>query len=207
MRLRGFYFITDRKLSLNGIIEDARQAVKGGACVVQYRDKLASSREMLENALKLKKLCRRIPLIVNDRVDIALASGADGVHLGQDDLPCALARKLLGRKKIIGVTVGSLKEAREALIAGADYLGVAPVFATSTKPDAGRAVGLKTVREIRKAVPLPLVAIGGITLENAPQAFAAGAQSVAALSGLLRRRDIAGRVRIFSGLSSPGAML
>jgi thiamine-phosphate diphosphorylase len=137
---------------------------------------------------------------VNDRVDIALAVGADGVHLGQEDLPIEIARKLLGRKKVIGLTVHSLAEARQALAAGADYLGVGPIFATLTKPDAGPPAGIQLIRQIKRAVKIPLVAIGGINLANAPEVIRAGADGLCAISAVVSGEDVRTEVGKFQRL-------
>ena len=188
--LRGYYFITDARLSLGGNLHDLAEAVAAGSPVVQYRAKDLSTREMLAEAMALRALCRKTCFLVNDRVDIALASGADGVHLGQDDLPLPQARALLGPGKLIGLTVHNLAEAETAVREGADYLGVSPIFATQTKADAGPPAGIALVRELRQATKLPIVAIGGITLRNAPDVIAAGADCVCAISAVVTRPDV-----------------
>jgi thiamine-phosphate pyrophosphorylase len=133
-------------------------------------------------------------------VDVALAAAADGVHLGQDDLPYAAARRLLGQKRIIGLTVGSLAEALEAQSLGADYLGVSPIFPTRTKADAGAAGGLVLLREIRKQVSLPLIAIGGITLTNAAAVIGAGADGVCAISAVVTKDNVKAEIEKFQAL-------
>lgn len=188
--MKGFYFITDEGLSRTDIFHDVREAVSAGAACVQYRSKSASSAKLFAEALKIRTLCRGIPLIINDRVDIALAVSADGVHLGQDDLPVPVARTLVGKNKVIGVTVHSVEEAVRAVEEGADYLGVSPVFGTLTKHDAGRPAGVGLVSAVRKECPVPLVAIGGITLENAPSVVASGADAVCAISAVLGAQDL-----------------
>jgi thiamine-phosphate pyrophosphorylase len=175
-------------------------AVAAGVSLVQYRAKDQSLRAMLAEALELKELCRGARFVVNDRVEVALAVEADGVHLGQDDLPCDAARRLLGPGKIIGVTVGSLMEARAAARQGADYLGVSPIFPTGTKPDAGAPTGLALLRDIRKAVSLPLAAIGGITLANCPEVIAAGADLVCAISAVVITADVRAEIAKFQRL-------
>jgi len=184
--VKGFYFVTDSKLSRNGIINDVKSAISAGVKIVQYREKTKPAREMYQEALVLRKLCRHITFIVNDRVDIALAAGADGVHLGQEDLSCSIARRILGKNKIIGVTTHNLQEATLAQKQGADYLGVSPIFATKTKLDAGPPKGIGLISRIKRDVPLPLVAIGGINLSNAPQAILAGADCLTAISAVLK---------------------
>lgn len=198
--IRGYYFITDSGLSRKGIFSDCRHAMAAGVGVVQYRAKDISSRQMLDEALRLRTICAKALFLVNDRVDIALACGADGVHLGQEDMSCVCARRLLGRKAVIGVTVHSVKEALAAQREGADYLGVSPVFATTTKQDAGRPAGLALVRAVRCRTRLPLAAIGGITLENAGQVIESGADAVCAISQVVSHADVKARIRAFQSL-------
>jgi len=198
--MRGFYFITHRPLSPAGLVADVATAVAAGVTVVQYRDKEADGRTLYTEARRLREVCRGILFLVNDRVDVALAVDADGVHLGQRDLPCPVARRLLGPRKIIGVTVSSLAEARQAIRDGADYLGVSPIFATRTKADAGPPAGLRLLAEIRAETGLPLIAIGGITLENAPEVVAAGADGLCAISALYARGELGEAIREFQRL-------
>ncbi len=172
--MKGYYFITDAALSRRGNMSDVKDALAAGVKIVQYRAKEVGTREMLAEAQELKNLCRGAIFLVNDRVDVALAVDADGVHLGQEDMPYETARRLLGAGKIIGITVSNLEEARAAARQGADYLGVSPIFFTRTKADAGAPTGLALIKEIRNAVSLPLVAIGGITLANAPESSPGG---------------------------------
>lgn len=203
--MKGYYFITDAALSRAGNAADMAAAVAAGTMLAQYRCKDGSSRAQCDEAGALRVLCRGTPtaFIVNDRVDIAVAVAADGVHLGQEDLPVAVARAMLGPGKIIGVTVHDLAEARQAVADGADYLGVSPVFATTTKADAGPAGGLQLLRSIRAAVPgLPLVAIGGITLANAPDVLAAGADMVCAISAVVCAADPGAQMARFQALFS-----
>jgi thiamine-phosphate pyrophosphorylase len=198
--MKGYYFITDAGLSRAGNVSDVRAAVAAGVRLVQYRAKDAPLRAMLAEARELKEMCRGARLVVNDRVEVALAVEADGVHLGQEDLPCDAARRLLGPGKIIGVTVASLEEALAAAREGADYLGVSPIFSTQTKPDAGAPTGLTLLREIRKAVSLPLAAIGGITLQNCPEVIAAGADLVCAISAVVTGVEVRGEIEKFQRL-------
>jgi thiamine-phosphate pyrophosphorylase len=148
----------------------------------------------------LGELCRHTLFRVNDRVDVALEVGADGVHLGQEDLSCHEARKLLGPDKIIGVTVHNVAEALAAQAGGADYLGVSPIFSTATKADAGDPTGVALLNEIRRRVTLPLVAIGGITLANAPAVIAAGADAVCAISAVVAHPDVKSEIGKFQRL-------
>lgn len=187
-----YYFITDREWSKQGNVEDVRAAIQGGVQIVQYREKHVPVREQIREALRLRALCREngVIFLVNDRVDVVLAVEADGVHLGQEDMPLPLARRVLGGERIIGITVGTVEEALEAQSDGADYLAVSPIFPTQTKEDAGQAVGLERIREIRSEVDLPLVAIGGINFENARQVIEAGADCVCAISAVVGQEDV-----------------
>ena len=169
----------------------------GGARLLQLRLKDASSRDLLAAARILRALTARAGalLLVNDRPDVAVAVHADGVHLGQDDLPVAAARTVLGPGAVVGVSTHDVAQARAAATDGADYVGVGPVFATATKRGALPPRGLELVRAVRDAIPLPLVAIGGITPETAADVRAAGADAVAMIGALVRARDVAATVR------------
>lgn len=158
----------------------------------QYRNKRGPRKDIYETSLRLAGLLKKAGavFIVNDHADIALAVDADGVHLGQDDLPLRDARKLLGANKLIGISTHDLEQARTAESAGADYLGFGPVFTTTTK-DAGHPRGVEQITLVRRAVALPILAIGGITLENAGEAVRAGADGVAVISAVLSAQDIA----------------
>ena len=186
------YLVTDRGLARGrSTAEVVREAVAGGATVVQLREKDVSTRAFLDEALELKRLLGPlgVTLVVNDRLDVALACGAAGVHLGQDDLPCAVARRIAGPDVVIGVSVGTPGEARRAEANGADYLGVSPVFDTPTKTDAPRATGLDGLAAIRAATRLPLVAIGGLNVSNAADAVRAGADGIAVVSAIVAAAD------------------
>ena len=198
--MKGYYFITDSSLSKKGNRKDVLEANKAKVSIVQYRNKQGNSRELYEEALELRQICRASLFLVNDRVDIAIAVKADGVHLGQEDIPFSAARKLLGTEKIIGLTVHSLEEALEAARLGASYLGVSPIFSTSTKPDAGPPSGLKLLSEIRKQVDLPLVAIGGISLSNAPEVINAGADGLCAISAVITQEAVCSEILKFQSL-------
>lgn len=191
--IRGLYVVTDEMLSHGkSHAEIASEAVAGGASIIQLRDKTASSLKLFSDAKKIERICRgKAIFIVNDRIDIALASGADGVHLGQDDIPADAARKICGENFLIGVSVGSLAEAEKAAADGADYVAVSPVYSTASKADAGAGHGLSLVSEIRKAFPaMPLVGIGGLNRDNAAEAVAAGLDSVAVISAVVSAADI-----------------
>lgn len=194
----GLYLVTDRAAAQGrGLVGIVRAAVQGGASIVQLRDKDARTRDSLRLALELKALLEPlgVPLIVNDRLDLALACGAAGVHLGQDDLPCELARRLVGAECLLGVSVSTPEEARRATGEGADYLGVSPVFDTPTKRDTPTATGLAGLAAIRAVTHLPLIAIGGLNEGNAGQVMAAGADGIAVVSALMAAEDTAAAAR------------
>jgi len=183
--------VTDSGLSRGGTLSDVEQAVRAGCGIIQYREKHKNTREMIIEAGKIKNICGEWAVfLVNDRVDVALAVDADGVHIGQDDMPLEIARELLGCGRIIGVTVHDVEEAIEAERAGADYIGVSPVFETGTKKDAGRAFGLSMITEVRERVNIPIVAIGGITRENVGGVIRAGADIAAAISAVVCSDDV-----------------
>ena len=187
------YVVTDSDLSKGRTdAEVARLAYEGGADAVQLRMKHSDGREMLEQALEIRKVadeyCRFF--FVNDRVDIALASGADGVHLGQSDIPLEVARDLMGEPAIIGISVDNVEQAVAAAEGGADYIGIGAIFNTSTKPDAKQGVGLGAIYEIRQAVDIPIVAIGGINRGNIQDVVRAGADAAAVVSAVVAQDDI-----------------
>lgn len=185
------YVITSADVAGRSHEEVAAAALAGGATVLQLRDKRMSAAALYRVACRLRELTRRagIPLIINDRVDVALAADADGVHLGPDDLPLEAARRVLGPRRIIGASVGTVAEAIRAEREGATYLGVGPVFATATKADAGPAVGVERVAAVVRAVGIPVVGIGGITPENAAEVLRAGAAGVAVISAVAAAPD------------------
>jgi thiamine-phosphate pyrophosphorylase len=192
------YLVTDAGLSRGrSHLSIVEAAVRGGVTIVQYREKNASTRRMIEEASGLCRLCRAagISFIVNDRLDVALAVDADGVHVGQDDMPASLARRLLGRKKTLGVSAGSVEEALEAVDDGADYIGASPVFSTPTKPDAPPPLGIEGLRRITEAVRIPVVAIGGINPGNAAAMREAGAAGIAVVSAIVAAEDVAEAAR------------
>lgn len=182
------YLVTDRTLSLGrSTVEVVRAAIRGGVSCVQLREKGCSTREFMDEARLLKALLAGtgVPLFINDRLDVALAAGADGVHLGQNDLPIADARRLVGNRMIIGISAESVADAIRAEAEGADYIGASPVFTTPTKTDTAPPLGLDGLRAIRRAVQLPLVAIGGINADNAAQVLRAGADGLAVVSAIV----------------------
>lgn len=197
------YLVTDDGcLQGRALIDCVREALEGGVTLVQYRAKTASSAEMYAEALQLKALCDsfKVPLIINDRLDIAMAVGAAGVHLGQDDLPCAAARKLLGEDYIIGVSAHNPAEAKAALQSGADYLGCGAVFGTATKADVKK-LGTDGLAAICREKGLPIVGIGGVTADNYREVRAAGADGAAIVSGILAQPDIRATVRAIAKIS------
>lgn len=197
------YLVTDDGcLQGRALIDCVREALEGGVTLVQYRAKTASSAEMYAEALQLKALCDsfNVPLIINDRLDIAMAVGAAGVHLGQDDLPCAAARKLLGEDYLIGVSAHNPAEAKAALQSGADYLGCGAVFGTATKADVKK-LGTEGLMAICREKGLPVVGIGGVTADNYREVRAAGADGAAIVSGILAQADICGTVQAIAAIS------
>ena len=173
-------------LTTDSLVEAVRAVAHGGANWVEYRDKETDDRRVHERAVAMVSACREfnVRLLINDRVDVALAVGADGVHLGQDDLPVSKARELLGTEAIIGISVDNGEEARAAEVLPVDYIAIGPVFATSSKPDAGPVVSLDGVRQAAVSISKPLVAVGGIDFSNAGAVVAAGCDCVAVLSAL-----------------------
>lgn len=187
------YAITDERFhpgrELLSVMEEALQ---GGADVIQLRDKTSSKREIYEKSVVLRELTRKYGalFIVNDYIDIALASDADGVHLGQKDLPLAEARKLMGSDKIVGISTHRIEEAREAERGGADYIGVGPVYSTETKADAVHPVSVKYVQQAAAEIRIPFVAIGGIKLHNVDEVLEAGATRICAVSEIVGSVDV-----------------
>lgn len=177
-------------------LDVAEAAVAGGAQVIQLREKNETS-DILEMARRLRELTRRagIKFIVNDRVDVALAAEADGVHLGQEDASFSAARRVLGNQRIIGISATSIEEAVEAERQGADYLGVGPIFPTPSKSDAAEPMGCDLLAEIRRRVKIPLVAVGGITADNLEEVLSAGADSVAVISAVAMAPDMESAAR------------
>jgi len=191
-RIGKVHVLTDTVLQARfSHMELARLAVAGGADVIQYRQKQGSTLEMIETARAMKAVCRDAGavFIVNDRIDVAMASDADGVHLGQTDFPIALAREILGVNVLIGGSAATIHEARDCLEQGADYIGFGPVFHTTSKEDAGPVSGLAGLRELRAAMDVPVIAIGGIDETNAADVIGAGAHGIAVISCVCCRDD------------------
>lgn len=183
------YSITDVSITKLSHLEQVKQLIKGGAKIIQLREKTASSGEFYEAAQEVMLFARErnVKIIINDRVDIALAVGADGVHLGQNDLPPDQARKILGEKAIIGFSTHNIEQALEAVRLPINYLAIGPIFATNTKENPDTIVGIEGLSKVREAIgDFPLVAIGGINFENARDILANGADSIAVISAILK---------------------
>lgn len=181
------YLVTDRALSAPRSVEEiVASGIRGGVTAVQYRDKEASTRQMIKTAIRLAELTRAagIPLIINDRVDVALAVGADGVHVGQTDMPPAHARRILGPHAIVGLSIETIDDLLAAEKEDVDYYGVSPVFCTPTKAELTRAWGLDGLRAARRLTQRPLIAIGGINSSNAREVIVAGADGIAVVSAI-----------------------
>lgn len=186
------YLCTDRRVMTTDSIEESVElAIKGGVSVVQLREKECTAREFYELALAVKEItdAYEVPLLVNDRLDIAMAVGADGVHLGQTDVPVQAARNLLGPDKIVGATAHTVKEAEEAWKLGADYLGVGDVFGTASKSDTNR-ITLEELNKICHSVPIPVVAIGGVNEGNIHKLKGSGVAGAAVISAVIGRENI-----------------
>lgn len=174
------------------LIDVMEEAIQGGADIIQLRDKTSSKKDILEKARNLKKLCAKyeVPFIVNDHIDIALAVDADGVHIGQDDMPLAEVRKLIGPEKMIGVSSHKLEEALAAEKNGADYIGVGPIFPTKSKVDVVDPVTTSYIQEVKDHVSIPFVAIGGIKLHNVKEVVEAGADRVCVITEIVAANDV-----------------
>ena len=202
------YAVTDRSWLAGRILaEQVEAAILGGATCVQLREKALDFDAFLKEAVELAKLCHRhgVPLLINDSVEIARRSGADGVHVGQADMEAHAARRLLGAEMIVGVTARTVEQALRAQEAGADYLGSGAVFGTSTKPDA-RPMSPETLRSICRAVDIPVVAIGGINRDNLPALAGTGIRGVAVASGIFAAADIAGECRCLRALANQAVL-
>ena len=186
------YLVTDRALSLGrSNLEVIEAAISGGVTLVQLREKEASTQEFYQEGLNIKDYLEaaRIPLIINDRIDVALALDADGVHLGQEDMPVDVARKILGPCKIIGASAFTTQEAVAAESMGADYLGLSPIFVTTTKPELVAEIGLEGISSLKQAVKIPIVGIGSMHQSNAYEAVRAGLDGVAVVSAICSQED------------------
>jgi len=192
-RMRGLYVVTDESLSPGrDHLQIAFAALEGGADVIQLRDKNRDAGDLLPVAREIGAICQShgALFIVNDRIDLALAAGADGVHLGQTDLPIREARQILGPEKLIGISVENPEQVQAAEANGADYFGVGPIYGSATKLDAGDAVGLEQILRFRAVSELPIVAIGGITLARIPEVIRSGADAVAVIGAVVAAEDM-----------------
>jgi len=191
-RIGNLHVLTDTALQARfSHVDLARLAIEGGADTIQLRQKTGSTRDMIETACEMKELCERagVVFIVNDRVDVAIAAKADGVHLGQDDFPIPLARDLLGPDPIIGGSSATFEEAQKCLREGADYVGFGPVFPTTSKDDAGPVSGIDILRKVVESIPLPIIAIGGVSPDNVKDVLSAGAYGIAVISAVCCQED------------------
>ncbi|CAJ37725.1 thiamine phosphate synthase [Methanocella arvoryzae] len=199
------YVVTDEGLS-RGLThpELARRAIAGSADVIQLRDKKCDCDYLLRCAMEMREDCNKagVTFIVNDRLDVALQSQADGVHIGQSDMPLKFARRVAPKGFIIGVSAGTVEEALRAEHDGADYIGFGPVFPTGSKADAGPVCGLDLLREVRRRVSIPVVAIGGINAANAPEVLAAGADGLAVISAVVSQEDVTAAARNLKAIIS-----
>lgn len=201
------YLVVDPDHTAGDLADTVRAAITGGVTIVQLRSKGRTDRETLAIGAPLRSICRdaAIPFIVNDRLDLALALDADGIHLGVDDLPLDDARRLIGSQRLIGYSPETEEQTRTAAARGADYLGIGPIFGTVTKSDAGAALGPEGFARRRSLSPLPVVAIGGITPINAREAIAAGADGVAVVSAILKAPDPAVAARALRTAITPSS--
>ena len=180
------YLVTDKSDDVEKFLNTIEEAIKGGVTVVQIREKTAETLDFYNLALKVKEITSKydVPLIINDRVDVALAIGADGVHVGQSDMPCDVTRKLIGADKILGVSAATIDEAKKAQNDGADYIGTGAVFPTSTKDDAPK-ITKQDLKEIVESIDIPVVAIGGISKDNAHELIDTGIAGLSVVSAIM----------------------
>ena len=180
------YLVTDKSDDVEKFLNTIEEAIKGGVTVVQIREKTAETLDFYNLALQVKEITTKynVPLIINDRVDVALAIDADGVHVGQSDMPCDITRKLIGEDKILGVSAATIDEARKAEKDGADYIGTGAVFPTATKDDAP-SITKQDLKDVVDSISIPVVAIGGITLENASQLKDTGIAGLSVVSAIM----------------------
>lgn len=180
------YLVTDKSEDIEKFLKTIEESIKGGVSIVQIREKTAETLDFYNLALKVKKITTKynVPLIVNDRVDVALAIDADGVHVGQSDMPCDVTRKLIGKDKILGVSASTISEAKKAQEDGADYIGTGAVFSTATKDDAP-SITKQDLKEIVDTIDIPVVAIGGINHENASELIETGISGLSVVSAIM----------------------
>ncbi|WP_296805196.1 thiamine phosphate synthase [uncultured Methanobrevibacter sp.] len=180
------YLVTDNSDNVEKFLNTIEEGIKGGVSVVQIREKTAETLDFYNLALKVKEITAKynVPLIINDRVDVALAIDADGVHVGQSDMPCDVTRKLIGNDKILGVSAATIEEAKKAEKDGADYIGTGAVFPTATKDDAP-SITKQDLKDVVESINIPVVAIGGITLENAHELTDTGIAGLSVVSAIM----------------------
>ena len=196
----GLYFITDSTLTKKSVLEDARAAIKAGVKIIQYREKNAPAKQMIEEASKIKKLCKKndVLFLINDRIDIALAVSADGVHLGaEEDVPYTIARKLLGKNKIIGLSAHSAKDALKNEKMGADYTSIGPIYYTTTKKNGHEPIGLNPIKQLKNQLKIPFIVIGGINESNIDKVLESGAKNIAMISAIATKGDVEKATRRF----------
>ena len=196
----GLYFITDSRLTRKSVIEDAKSAIKAGVKIIQYREKNKSTSDMFKEAKEIKKLCKEnnVLFLINDRIDVALAVDADGVHLGTDeDMPYKYARKLLGSSKIVGLSAHSVKEALKNQELGADYTSIGPIYFTTTKKNSHKPIGLEPVKQLKNKIKIPFVAIGGINEKNIGKVLKAGAKNIAIISAIIAKDNVEKAAKYF----------
>jgi thiamine-phosphate pyrophosphorylase len=187
------YLVTDRSFLKDKPLQQAvEEAILGGVTLVQLREKDASTREFYEIAKEVKKVTDhyKVPFLINDRLDIAQAVNADGVHLGQSDMPINTARKILGKDKIIGISAGNVDEALEAEKNGANYIGIGTIFFTGTKKDIDTPIGIESLRKIYSSINIPAVAIGGVNESNFREVLSTGVDGISVISAILGKSDI-----------------
>ncbi len=187
--MKGLYAIVDYELLTDRIYEVTQQIITAGVKIIQFRAKKLTDKELINHALTLRKLAQNITFIINDRIDITLIVEADGVHLGQNDMPIALARRLL-KDKIIGISTHNLEEVIKADKSGADYIAIGPIHQTTTKENAITPIGSKIIQKIKKIVSIPVIAVGGINEDNIEEVIKAGADGIAIASGLFKEKEV-----------------
>ena len=200
-RIGRLHVLTDTELQTRySAMEIARLAIAGGAETIQFRQKTGSTRQLILVAAELRQVCREsgVTFIVNDRLDVALAVEADGVHLGQDDFPIALARELLGPHRIIGGSASDVEEARKCVAEGADYIGFGPVYPTGSKADARQPAGVQGLRAVAESLTVPVIAIGGINAANTGQLLRSRAHGIAVIAAVCCQDDPEGATRILA---------
>lgn len=196
----GLYFITDSTLTRKNVVEDTKAAIKAGVKIIQYREKNASTRQMIKEASEIKILCKKnhVLFLINDGVDVALAVGADGIHLGEEeDMPYKIARKLLGKGKIIGLSAHSAKEALKNEMIGADYTSIGPIYHTTTKKNGHKPIGFNPIKQLKDKLRIPFVAIGGINESNIDEILKAGAKNIAIISAIAAKNNVEKATKYF----------